>query len=65
MEAVSTETEIQAYLAHFYLVLARSMFAQILRNVLGEEEARLDKLSAEGLACQALPEPACAMVSGT
>lgn len=53
MNMVSSETEIQAYLANFYLVFARSTFAQTLKNVLGEEGARLDELSEEIFGCGA------------
>ena len=51
---VSSETEIQAYLANFSPVFARSTFAQTLKNVLGEEGARLDEFSKESFACWGL-----------
>lgn len=36
----------------FYLVLARNMLAEILRNVLGEEGSRWVYYSAESLGCR-------------
>lgn len=52
MDVVSTETEIQAYLANSCLVFSRSTVARTPRYVL--EGGRLDEMSAEGLGCQGL-----------
>jgi hypothetical protein len=51
MDMVSTETLVQAYLANFYLVLARSMLIQA-KEFLGRRWSQVSALSANSLGIQ-------------